>query len=277
MIERHRLFDFGIPISSLSLGSIKVRQKTCQSSQSLLPFFPMSSILSSLLHLQELDKTIISLQEEARLLDEEYQQAEEEIQAKQRELDSCQKALKEQTLHIKQAELDLQTRNTSLQRLKTQQYETKKNDEFQALGIEIERCQSHIDQLETLELEALELADRLEEKHQQAQRLFSEEKALHAKTIKAILIKQKSCAQSLKTKQSQRDGHAATIEPMALSLYQRLMKTKPGSALVCTKNRQCGGCYMKLVPETLISLQKSDTLTQCENCGRILYLSETTV
>ena len=50
---------------------------------------------------------------------------------------------------------------TSIARLKTQQYETRKNDEFQALGHEIERYEKEIQQIEDQELELMEQADKL--------------------------------------------------------------------------------------------------------------------
>jgi septal ring factor EnvC (AmiA/AmiB activator) len=50
-------------------------------------------------------------------------------------------ALKHKAQHVeierKKLELDVGTRNDSIARLRTQQYETRKNDEFQAMGNEI--------------------------------------------------------------------------------------------------------------------------------------------
>ena len=59
----------------------------------------------------------------------------------------------------KRLELDVGTRNESIARLKTQRYETRKNDEFSAMGREIERYQNEISALEDQELELMEQAD----------------------------------------------------------------------------------------------------------------------
>ena len=61
----------------------------------------------------------------------------------------------------KNLELDVGTRNESIARFKTQQYETRKNDEFSAMGREIERYQKEISALEDQELELMEQADVL--------------------------------------------------------------------------------------------------------------------
>src|SRR5947208_16066573 len=61
----------------------------------------------------------------------------------------------------KKLELDVGTRAETISRLKTQQYQTRKNDEFQAIGHEIERYENEIRKLEDQELELMIEADQL--------------------------------------------------------------------------------------------------------------------
>jgi predicted nucleic acid-binding Zn-ribbon protein len=56
---------------------------------------------------------------------------------------------------IKNIELDIGTRRTSIKRIQDQQFETRKNDEFQALGHEIERYQKEVSGMEDKELEQM--------------------------------------------------------------------------------------------------------------------------
>src|SRR5207244_13349547 len=73
--------------------------------------------------------------------------------------------LKQKTRQVeierKRLELDVGTRAESIARLKTQQYQTRKNDEFQAIGHEIERYENEIRKLEDQELELMIEADKL--------------------------------------------------------------------------------------------------------------------
>ena len=55
----------------------------------------------------------------------------------------------------KKLELDVGTRAESISRLKTQQYQTRKNEEFRAIGHEIERYENEIRKLEDQELELM--------------------------------------------------------------------------------------------------------------------------
>ena len=74
-------------------------------------------------------------------------------------------ALKSKGQHVemdrKKLELDAGTRRESINRLKTQQYETRKNDEFRAMGNEIERYEKEIQQIEDQELELMDQAEKL--------------------------------------------------------------------------------------------------------------------
>src|SRR5205809_6856150 len=61
----------------------------------------------------------------------------------------------------KKLELDVGTRTETISRLKTQQYQTRKNDEFQAIGDEIERYENEIRKIEDEELELMVEAEKL--------------------------------------------------------------------------------------------------------------------
>ncbi len=74
-------------------------------------------------------------------------------------------ALKHKAQHLemdrKTLELDAGTRRESINRLKTQQYETRKNDEFRAMANEIERYEKEIQAIEDQELELMDQAEKV--------------------------------------------------------------------------------------------------------------------
>jgi predicted nucleic acid-binding Zn-ribbon protein len=67
---------------------------------------------------------------------------------------------------------------------------------------------------------------------------------------------------------------AEPIDPDSLDLYTRIFIKKGDAAIVPMENAMCGGCHMKVVVGVIQSLKQSEKLTQCEACGRILYLVE---
>src|SRR4029077_5149682 len=73
-------------------------------------------------------------------------------------------------MNRKKLELDVGTRTETISRLKTQQYQTRKNDEFQAIGHEIERYENEIRRLEDEELEVMLAADKLKAEFEAAEK-----------------------------------------------------------------------------------------------------------
>ena len=73
---------------------------------------------------------------------------------------------------------------------------------------------------------------------------------------------------------AERTTLAEPIDSGVLELYDRLLKSKGGTAIVPLENGICGGCHMKVVHSTLQNLQQAEAITQCEHCGRIVYLVE---
>ena len=69
---------------------------------------------------------------------------------------------------IKNLELDIDTRKDSITKLKIQQYETKKNDEFTRMGEEIVRYGEEITGLEDQEIELMEQAETQKKAYEKA-------------------------------------------------------------------------------------------------------------
>jgi predicted nucleic acid-binding Zn-ribbon protein len=71
--------------------------------------------------------------------------------------------------------------------------------------------------------------------------------------------------------ESDRARLAATVPEGTLNLYQRLLVKKGDVAVVAAEGEVCGGCHMRAPAQTLIQLRAEKQMTQCPNCGRILY------
>jgi predicted nucleic acid-binding Zn-ribbon protein len=67
---------------------------------------------------------------------------------------------------------------------------------------------------------------------------------------------------------------AAAAPAEQLPLYERLLKTKNGIAVVPAVGGKCTGCHMKLVASTMVKVNSGAEGVQCESCGRLLYADE---
>ena len=177
-------------------------------------------------------------------------------------------------LKVKKIEMDAETRRTTINRLKTQQFETKKNDEYNALGHEIVRYEKEVDQLETKELEAMEEVDTFKAKQKEAEERLTKSKKVVEEDLAHIAERHANMEEQVKEVSQERDKLVAEVSEDILPLYERLMKTKNGLALARMHEGKCEGCHMKLIPSTVVTVQSGKSLARCEDCGRILYAGD---
>ena len=232
----------------------------------------MLAEIESLLVLQDRDQRILKLETDTKLIPADKERAQQRLANTLAKVAQAKKALQENEMAIKTLELDIGTRKNSLERMKTQQFETKKNEEFTALGNEIKRYSGEIDDYETTELELMEKSDELRAVQKADEAALAITQSMVDEEIVELDKRATECKNQLEEVQLARKPIAADIDVDLLSLYERLMKSKSGDAVVAAANNQCTGCHMKLVPATIIQVQANKEVTQCENCGRILYL-----
>jgi predicted nucleic acid-binding Zn-ribbon protein len=232
----------------------------------------MLAEIQSLLVLQDRDQRILSLEEDMKQIPASKEQAKERLANDNELVANAKKAVLDNEVAIKNLELDIGTRKNTLDRLKVQQYETKKNDEFTALENEISRYNEEVDELETKELELMEKADSLRAELQKAEDALALTQGMVDEEIAQLEQRSEEVKAQHEEVSAERAKLAADVDEDMLSLYERLMASKGGDAIVSAENSQCHGCHMKVVPSTMINVQAEKQMTQCENCGRILYL-----
>jgi predicted nucleic acid-binding Zn-ribbon protein len=227
--------------------------------------------IHSLLILQESDQKLLLVARDLERIPRDEAQANGALAADKAALDKAIDALRQCEVATKKIELDIATRRNTILRLKQQQFETRKNDEYTALGNEARRYEKEIDGLETKELESMEIADDLRLKVKEAEAQLARSQALVNDDLAALASKRKQLLARREELLGERAALVAVVDPEVLPLYDRLMKTKNGSAVVHAGGGLCSGCHMKLVPTTLVKVLAALELVQCENCGRLLF------
>jgi len=178
----------------------------------------------------------------------------------------------ENAVVMKNKELDIDTRKNTIKRLHQQQFETKKNEEYTALGNEIIRYGQDVDSLETEQLELMEIADTLSQAQDSAaSKLASTQKTVD-EDLASLDKKEAVLKERLVELQAERAKFAENVNESDLSLYSRLLKSKNGTAMAeVSESGQCLGCHIKLVPATIVKLRGGKETVMCENCSRIIY------
>jgi predicted nucleic acid-binding Zn-ribbon protein len=184
-------------------------------------------------------------------------------------------ALKQKNRHVemdrKKLELDVGTRAETIARLKTQQYQTRKNDEFQAIGHEIERYENEIRKIEDEELELMVQADTIKVDLAEEEKKAGVVRESIARQTKDLEAKSATLQAQLEELSTERAEIAGKIDEDLLNRFERLFKSKGDAVVVALEHEVCTGCHMKVTTQTAHRVKAGKEIVSCENCGRILY------
>jgi hypothetical protein len=230
--------------------------------------------LEKLLILQDRDQRIRQIGLEIKTLPQRRKNLEAQLAATAASLESLKQRARQLEVDRKKLELDVGTRQSSISRLKTQQYETRKNDEFQAMGHEIERYEKEIVQLEDQELELMEQADKLRAEIATAEKTASAGRDSVNRQLADLEEKTKTLQTQLEELKNERVQLAQHIDEDVRERYERLFASKGDAAVVAVEHGVCTGCHMKVTTATAVHAKSGNEIVSCEQCGRILYVAE---
>jgi len=227
-----------------------------------------------LLVLQNRQQKIRQIQTEIKTMPQQRQNLEAQLAASAAALN----ALKSKAQHVemdrKKLELDAGTRRESINRLKTQQYETRKNDEFRAMGNEIERYEKEIQQIEDQELELMDQAEKLKSEVAAEDKKAVAARESIARQMADLESKGKALDVQLNQLTAESTELATKVEEDLLSRFERLFASKGDAAVVALEHEVCTGCHMKVTTQTAHRVKNGKEIVSCEQCGRILYAAE---
>jgi predicted nucleic acid-binding Zn-ribbon protein len=231
----------------------------------------MNPTVEALLVLQERDSRVAHLTSELERLPEQIADGEEQLARRTAAFDELKARTRQIEADRKKLDLDVQAKQGAIARYKSQQQQTRKNEEYAALHHEIEHAEREISELEDRELELMEAYDKGLAQVADAQK----ELVLHqekAKQRKAELEKRAAAvAAELTTAEEKQAAAEKAVPEDALARYRRILKSKKDVAIVPIRHSACGGCHMKLTAQTALTAKGGENLIACDNCGRLVY------
>ena len=231
----------------------------------------MHSELKQLLILQDRDQKIRQIRTEIETVPLRRKSLDAQLAASRSSVETLKQRTRQVEVDRKKLELDVGIRTETISRLKTQQYQTRKNDEFQAIGHEIERYENEIRKIEDEELELMVLADKVRaDLSEEEKEAFSIQQSIARQSID-LDEKSKALESQLQQLTAERSELAGKIDEDLLARFERLFKSKGDAAVVAIEHGVCMGCHMKVTTATASQVKAGKELESCENCGRILY------
>ncbi len=229
--------------------------------------------LDSLLVLQERDQRVHTLQRELEALPKERTALEEKLKRQAALLEQEKGRVKQLEADRRKRELEGQSKKDQIARYKTQQMETRKNEEYQALAHEINHAQEDIQKLDDEQMTFMEQIEAGQQVVAKAQSVYAEAEAHSKQAFVTLDQKKAGMEKALAEAKALQAEAAGKISEVVLRRYQRIMAAKKENAVVALYNGSCGGCHMKVTSQTMVSVKARSDLVSCDNCGRLLYLS----
>jgi uncharacterized protein len=229
------------------------------------------SDLEQLLVLQDREQKIRQIQNEVRTLPLQKKNLESQLTTNQAALEALRLKARQVEVDRKKLELDVGTRTNTIAKLRTQQYETRKNDEFQAITHEIKRYEEEIGKIEDQELELMEQADKLKVELSTEEKKTASVSDSIARQMKDLESKGQALDVRLQELSKERDELASKIDEDLLDRFHRLFASKGDAAVVALEHDVCTGCHMKVTTATAVHVKSGREIVSCEQCGRILY------
>lgn len=231
----------------------------------------LSPALEKLLVFQDRDQRRLSLETQIKQAPTEIAAVRRKIEEVRAGLESAKTACREAEAKRKALETEISAAEQKLARFKTQQLEVRKNDEYQALGHQIEATQAEIGVLEEKELESMYAIDESKKRLKESESVAAQEVAVHEGRIKLMQDKEATLQADLAALQVELEKARTEVPAPALEAYGRIAKRVPLPVVVPLREQKCTGCHLKVSNGVETDARVGGKIVYCDNCGRIVY------
>jgi predicted nucleic acid-binding Zn-ribbon protein len=227
--------------------------------------------IAQLLRLQDRDQKIKMYKAELEAIPLEQSRNDQLVASKKGVFEQIRQRYRELEVQKKRLELDAQSRRDAIVKYKGQQFQTRKNEEFQAIGQEIHRFEKEIEQIEDTEIELMEEGEKIGSQVTQMERELLVAQRHSEQQETDLKRKQHTLEDRLRETQNERADLSDGLDADLLFRYTRLFATKDGNAVVPVEHEYCMGCHMKNTTTLVHRVKMGREIVHCEQCGRILY------
>jgi len=231
--------------------------------------------LESLLILQDRDLKRLTLEGQLNTVPGDIAAVEKKIATEKAAIDTARTEMRDLEVKKKTLETEIGSVEDKLARYRTQQLAVRKNDEYQALGHEIDTTQAQISELEGKELEILYAIDEAKKRFAAAEAVLKTNISGHEGRIAMLRERATNLSAELETAQAEVAAARVPLSEPRLRIYDRIaVRNMP--AVVEITGGKCGGCHLKVSSEVESAargkgVDPAAVLPTCDQCGRIVY------
>lgn len=233
----------------------------------------LTPVLEKVLILQDRDTKRLGLEAQIRAVPGEIALVEQKIAAEKAAIDKARDELRHLESEKKLMETEIGSAEDKLAKYRTQQLSVKKNDEYQALGHEIETMEGKVGELEGKELEVMYAIDAAKERFVASEKVLKDNISGHESRIATLKERETNLKAELATVAAEVAAAREPVGEPVLRVYDRI-SARQMPVCVPLQGGKCGGCHLKVSSEVESAARgKSNDgqLATCDQCGRLVY------
>ena len=143
--------------------------------------------------------------------------------------------------------------------------------DLQDLQMESEALARYIEKLEDQQLEAMIASESADETLENAEKALLQAKGTAAEENAALLGEKTALEEDLNKARREKSAALQSVSETNLALYEKLRKTKRGTAVTSITDNGCSVCGQALPPANIQAVRTASELVFCPSCGRILF------
>ena len=227
--------------------------------------------LTALLVLQDRDRHRRELESQLQITPHEIGAVEARIAAEKAAIETARAELIDLEAKKKVVETEIGSAEQKVAKYRAQQLEVRKNDEYRALGAEIESTLGQVGQLEEQEIALLYAIDEARKKFAAAEATLKANISTHEQRMRVLRQREAEIRTELDAARGECQAARTKLDEPTLRLYDRIA-SRNFPACVPMHGAKCGGCHLKVSGEVESAARaKEAKLVTCDQCGRILW------
>ncbi|MBT7708932.1 MAG: hypothetical protein HN749_10295 [Nitrospina sp.] len=230
--------------------------------------------LQQLVLIQKLDDEIVEHRKQLADIPVQIDSELEELTDKKKILSIAKEEIDALQKNRKAIESEVQGENDHMAKAKTKLPAVKTNKEYTAILSEVDAIKKKVEGLEDKELEIMEVLEEkqkglpaIEKKCKEEDAHFQEYKTKKADELDRVTKEMNPLLAKRETVKSQ-------IDKVIFQRYEKVAKSRGGTAVVSLQENICQGCFQQILPQMVINVKVGESIHQCSSCLCFLYWEE---
>ena len=230
--------------------------------------------LSLLIQLQKLDLEIDKNRKKKGKLSFEIEGEHKKIAEVEKDLFQKQNILRHTQIKKREKERKIEEIDLLLAKHEEEKYKVKSKEEFSALEKEISQVEEEKEKVEDFLLELMEKEEELVQNLPFLEVKVKQIRKDCQKKGNILKLDLDNVIHRIRQLENSREKIISQLDSIFFQRYEQLRKTREGLAVVSVKNGICDGCNVRISPSLMARVRRGEEIVCCENCSRILYISE---